>query len=307
MRIGVSLGSFHPVDDPRLGARHMIERTRAVRDAGLDLLSVGDHHVNDRPYYQNTPILGRLLAEWDDRPAGSLYLVPLWSAVLMAEQIGTLAAIAQGPFVVQTGLGGGPAESAAIGVDHRTRVSRYEETIRVVRALLAGEVVTSDRLGIEGARISPTPAEPAQWWIGGGADTALDRAARLGDAWYGGPDLEPPAASERLRYFLAACDREGREPSCFPLRRDVFVADSAAEAKRVGDEMIAAGYRGMTSDAVVYGGVEEVVHRFGELGKLGFTDIIVRQMAVPQARAVESYHLLGEVRRQLDASEGANS
>ncbi len=299
MRIGVSLASFHDVADPRDGARRMIERTRAARDAGLDLLSVGDHHVNPRPYYQNTPILGRLLAEWDERPAGCLFLVPLWPAVLMAEQIGTLASIAAGPFVVQTGLGGPPAESAAMGVEHRSRVSRYEETVLVVKALLAGEVVSSDLLGLTDARVSPTPPEPAEWWIGAGADVAIDRAARLGDTWYAGPNLEPADAAERLRYFVDACEREGREPPCLPIRRDVFVADSADEARRVGDALIAAGYRGMTADAAVYGSPPEVTERFGQLGEIGFTDVVVRQMAVTQEQAVESYHLLGEVRRLL--------
>jgi len=299
MRIGVSLASFHDVDDARDGARFMVERTRAAAEAGLELLSVGDHHITGRPYYQNAAILGRLLADWDDRPAGCLYLVPLWPAVLMAEQIGTLASIADGPFVAQTGLGGPASESAAMGVDHRTRISRYEETVLVVRALLAGETVSSERLRIVDARISPTPPQPAQWWIGAGADVALDRAARLGDTWYAGPNLEPAEATERLAYFQAACERQGREPPCLPIRRDVFVAASAEDARRTGDELIAAGYRGMSGEAAVYGSPDQVADRFSRLGDIGFTDVIVRQMAVPQALAVESYHLLGEVRALL--------
>ena len=77
--------------DVRAGARWMVERARAAADAGLDSLFVGDHHNVPVPYYQNVPILGRLLAEWDDRPAGALFLLPLWHPVLLAEQIGTLA------------------------------------------------------------------------------------------------------------------------------------------------------------------------------------------------------------------------
>ncbi len=52
--------------DARVGARWMIERARAAAAAGLDSLFVGDHHNVPVPYYQNVPILGRLLAEWDD-------------------------------------------------------------------------------------------------------------------------------------------------------------------------------------------------------------------------------------------------
>ena len=60
-------------------------------------------------------MLGRLLAEWGGAPAGCLFLLPLWHPVLVAEQIGTLASIAPGPFIMQCGLGYGDAWFAAMG------------------------------------------------------------------------------------------------------------------------------------------------------------------------------------------------
>src|SRR5690349_21936958 len=76
MRVGISLASNHPdVKDPRQGARWMIERAAAAHRAGLDFLFVGDQHVSPTPYYQNTPMLGRLLAEWGKAPAGCLFLL----------------------------------------------------------------------------------------------------------------------------------------------------------------------------------------------------------------------------------------
>jgi len=76
MRIGVSLTSNHPdVKDPREGARWMIERAAAARSSGLASLFIGDQHVSPTPYYQNTPMLGRLLAEWGTAPAGCLFLL----------------------------------------------------------------------------------------------------------------------------------------------------------------------------------------------------------------------------------------
>ncbi len=65
MRVGVSWRSGHGLDDVRAGVRWMVERAGAARAAGLDSLFVGDHHVAGGPHYQNSPILGRLLAEWD--------------------------------------------------------------------------------------------------------------------------------------------------------------------------------------------------------------------------------------------------
>ena len=100
----------------------MAGRTHPRRgDAGLDSLFIGDHHNVPVPYYQNVPMLGRLLAEWDDRPAGALFLLPLWHPVLLAEQIGTLASIASGPFIMQCALGGGAEQFDALGVSMRAR------------------------------------------------------------------------------------------------------------------------------------------------------------------------------------------
>ena len=60
MRVGISLTSNHPgAQDPRQGARWMIERAAAARRAALDSLFIGDQHVSPTPYYQNTPMLGQ--------------------------------------------------------------------------------------------------------------------------------------------------------------------------------------------------------------------------------------------------------
>ena len=187
MRIGTSLRSGYGNVDARTGARWMVERARAARDAGLDSLFVGDHHNVPAPYYQNVPILGRLLAEWGDRPAGALFLLPLWHPVLLAEQIGTLAAIASGRFIVQCALGGGAAQFDALGASLKTRPSRFEQTLDSVRRLSAGEEV-------DGVRIAPVPPEPLEIWIGGAAPPALDRAARLGDGFLAGPESTPDDA-----------------------------------------------------------------------------------------------------------------
>ena len=109
MKIGVSLRTAYPPMDVRVGARWVIDRARAANAAGLDSLFVGDHHNVPVPYYQNVPMLGRLLAEWDERAAGALFLLPLWHPVLVAEQIGTLASIAGGaaaPIHTSSGCGG---------------------------------------------------------------------------------------------------------------------------------------------------------------------------------------------------------
>src|SRR6516164_5257578 len=159
MRVGISLTSSHAVKDPREGARWMIERAAAARQSGLDSLFVGDHHATPGPYYQNVPILGRLLAEWGDAPAGCLFLLPLWNPVLVAEQVGTLASIAEGRFIFQCGLGDDERQFNAMGAEIKYRTSAFEESFVAVQRLLKGETVSgSRRFNFRDARVKLLPA-----------------------------------------------------------------------------------------------------------------------------------------------------
>jgi alkanesulfonate monooxygenase SsuD/methylene tetrahydromethanopterin reductase-like flavin-dependent oxidoreductase (luciferase family) len=283
----------------------MVERARAAREAELDALFVGDHHAVPAPfvYYQNVPVLGRLLAEWGDAPFGALYLLPLWHPVVVAEQVGTLAALGTGRFVLQCAIGAGEGQFAAMGADIHRRPHAFETALGVIRRLLAGEEVTSDEgpWSIGATRVSPVPAEPVEVWIGAAAEPAIDRAARLGDAWLAGPELTPASAREQLGQYLGACERHGRTPTCVPIRRDVYVGETEADVARYGAPVVAGGYRGFDPAAPVLGTVEQVADAFRVYGDLGFTDVIVRQLVEDHAAAVASLRRLGEVRRLLAA------
>ena len=222
MRVGISIGTVFSTDEPgghRAGPQTVLSQALAADRAGLDTLTLGDHHsTGPAGYVQNVPMLGRILAEWD-RPMGCLFLVPLWNPVLLAEQIGTLAAMSSGPFIVQTGLGSGEGQFRAMGADLSQRANRLEEGIIVAQALLKGETVDSDPFAIEGARIAPLPPEGTEWWIGGGAPKAIDRAARLGDCWYGNADLTPDTAARDIEIYREACARHDCQPVRIPIRR----------------------------------------------------------------------------------------
>jgi len=300
MRVGISLTSSHTVADPREGARWMVERTAAAARSGLDSLFVGDHHATPGPYYQNVPMLGRMLAEWTDRPAGCLFLLPLWNPVLVAEQVGTLAAIAQGRFIFQCGLGDGQAQFLAMGANIKQRPSAFEEAFDIVKRLLAGETVSSQgRFVVERARLSLRPAEPVEYWVGASVRVSIDRAARIGDGWLASPSLTMSAAREQAQWYLDACARYGRKPTAVAIRRDIYVGESSAEAAAVAQAIVEAGYRGFDPSALVWGSVAEVTEKFRALVPLGYTDIIVRHITDDQAKILGSLSRLAEVARAL--------
>ncbi len=300
MKIGVSLRSGYAPMDARVGAQWMIERARAAADAGLDSLFVGDHHNVPVPYYQNVSILGRLLAEWDARPAGALFLLPLWHPVLLAEQIGSLAAIAQGPFVMQCAVGGGSDQFGAFGVSLRERAVRFEAALDVIRRLCAGEAVSLDTpWRIEQAQIAPVPPQPLEVWIGAAAPKAIDRAARMGDAFLIGPEATPAEIPQLIATYREACARVGRSAERIAVRRDVHVAATDEDAARVADPIVQRGYRGFDPSAPVTGGVASVTEAFARLADMGCTDVVIRHLADDQHDVLDSFAHLKTVRENL--------
>lgn len=299
MRVGISIGTTFPGEDGRAGPRSVLAQARAAARAGLDSLTVGDHHsTGPAAYVQNVPVIGRILAEWTNRQIGCLFLLPLWNPVLMAEQIGTLAAMSSGPFIVQAGAGGGEGQFRAMGARLGDRAARMEEGIRVVQALLRGETVDSPLWEVAGARVAPLPPEGTEWWMGGGVPVAIDRAARLGDCWYGNADLTPETAARALDVYREACARHGRQPVRIPIRKDVLIAESRAEADQAGDALVEGGYRGFERAAVAYGDPDRVAEQLAVFGEMGFTDVIIRSMAGGEG-AVRTVELAGEVRARL--------
>src|SRR5207253_4548786 len=55
----------------------------------------------------------------------------LWNPVLVAEEVGTLAALARGRFILQCGLGDDESQFAAMGARLTTRPSAFEESLSI--------------------------------------------------------------------------------------------------------------------------------------------------------------------------------
>ena len=300
MRIGISLTSSHPVADPREGARWMIERAAAARRAGLDSLFVGDHHATPGPYYQNVPVLGRLLAEWVDAPAGCLFLLPLWNPVLVAEQVGTLASLMRGRFIFQCGLGDDARQFAAMGTDIRYRPSAFEEAFGLIQRLLRGETVSSaGRFRLDKARVALRPPEAVEYWIGASAEPAIDRAARLADGFLASPGQTFEAARVMADFYLERCAKHGRTSAAVAVRRDIYVGASAEEADAEAGPIARGGYRGFDPSALVWGSVEQVAEKFRALAAMGYTDVIVRHLTNDHAKVLGSMERLARVRAAL--------
>jgi alkanesulfonate monooxygenase SsuD/methylene tetrahydromethanopterin reductase-like flavin-dependent oxidoreductase (luciferase family) len=299
MRVGISIGTTFDARDATNASGSVLGQAEAAVGAGLDSLTVGDHHSTaPNAYLQNVPLIGRVLMVWSQRPVGCLFLVPLWHPVLMAEQIGTLAAMAAAPFIIQVGVGAGRAQFAAMGQGLQDRGARTERGIILVKSLLDGQTIDDDEWNIRGASIAPLPVAGTEWWIAGGVQRSIDRAARLGTSWYANADLTVPAAAAVIDLYREACARHDVHPTRIPIRKDVLIAEDRAEAERVGDSLLNAGYRGFERGAVAYGDPQAVAEQLAPFAELGFTDAIIRTMTRGES-AVRTVGLAGEVRALL--------
>jgi alkanesulfonate monooxygenase SsuD/methylene tetrahydromethanopterin reductase-like flavin-dependent oxidoreductase (luciferase family) len=161
-----------------------------AEQAGLDRLCLGDHVTfkggNGFDGLQNATAAAVLSSRITVETA--VYLLPLRHPVPVARQVTSLASLAPGRFVFGVGLGGDdPAELRACGVDPAVRGRRMDESLAIVRALLAGEAVTVEGrfFAMDAVRVLPPPPSPVPIVVGGRSSAALRRTARFGDGWLG--------------------------------------------------------------------------------------------------------------------------
>ena len=228
--------------------------------------------------------MARCLAEIGPMTALPLYLTPLWHPVAIAESVGTLACIAQGPLHCIFGLGAGEAQFAAMGVRVQERASRMEEALPLLRRLMREDSVTHAAETLApGQRLHQPRSRPSppEFWIGATAAAAIDRAARLGDAWVCGPEGGAAEAVALLQQYRQALAGHGRTEAVrvYPIRRDVYVGESDAEAEGSAGPLVAKGYRGFPREALIIGGAERAIEEMRALGRSGFNHVQIRFLA----------------------------
>ena len=240
LRFGMNLTATHAASSPpHLQIGEHRETIALAREIGFDLIVAGQHYAApELRYFQPIPYLASLAEATEGmRLAVGIIVLPLHNPLAVAEDITTLDAITGGRAVLGVGIGYSQREFDAFGVDRTTRIDRFEESISVLRPLLRGAAVDDDGpfFQLKGAQSSTLPVrvEGIPLWIGAQALPSVRRAARLGDAWYAPPFPTHRELVELWRAYLATRAESGRSVDVeFPVRREIFITDSSAEARR---------------------------------------------------------------------------
>ena len=183
----ITVGIRVPHEQMEGGAAGLRTAVAQIAESGIDRVCVGDHVTfHGGTGFDGLVQAAALAALCDLEVQTAVYLLPLRHPVPVARQVHSVSQLAPGRFVFGIGVGGeDPAEVWACGVDPATRGRRVNESLAIVRTLLAGERVTTRGrfFELDDVRIEPPLAAPVPIVVGGRSEAALRRAGRLGDGY----------------------------------------------------------------------------------------------------------------------------
>jgi alkanesulfonate monooxygenase SsuD/methylene tetrahydromethanopterin reductase-like flavin-dependent oxidoreductase (luciferase family) len=287
--------------------RDLVAQVRLARQLGFGCISSGQHYLtapNQR--LQTLPLLARLAGEADGMDvATSVLLLPLHNPVDIAEQAATMDVITGGRFVLGLGLGHADVEYAAFGVDRRERVSRFEESLEIMRHLWRGGPVEYHgrhfTLPRTESMVRPVPRPHPRIWIGGSSEAPIRRAARVNAAWFPVSGDVDFVAKNRAVYRSALEEYGNPLPPDFPIGTWVYLAEdpeqALAEAHRyLGPQLSQPDFRTRASRQLIVGTPEQCAERVRAYERLGVTHLLCRVQApgMRQAQVLRTIRLLGE-------------
>src|ERR1700749_2828897 len=239
MKLSLIVRGQHPAGDT---ARHLqddLERVRCADRLGFDGIVKGSHY-SAHPFesVQQIPFLAYCAAIAPRlRIICGLALVPLHKPRHVTEQLATLDLLSGGKVVFGAGIGYRDVEFKAFGVPRGALGARFEECLTAIRRLWTAVFVTRQggwcELDHAPCTVKPLKKPTPPIWIGANADVAIRRAARIGDCWYINPHNTLATIERQMDLYKRSLDEYGRPfPTEVPMRREVFVAKTRAEAIR---------------------------------------------------------------------------
>jgi probable F420-dependent oxidoreductase len=171
--------------------------------------------------------------------------LPIRPPVLVAKQASSLAALIGNRVGLGVGTSPWPEDYELMGVPFAKRGKRMDECIEIVKGLTTGEYFEfhGEFYDIPKTKMTPAPTQPIPILIGGHAEAALRRAARV-DGWmHGGGD---PEELDRLLARLNQLRREEGKSGPFEIHvisADAYTLDGIKRLEDKGVTDVIVGFR----------------------------------------------------------------
>jgi probable F420-dependent oxidoreductase len=173
-----------------------------------------------------------------------VFVSTLYSPVHLAKSLSSLDQLSRGRIDIGVGTGGKGRMFSAFGADPDRYVARFTEGLALMKALWTEPRVTFDGefWQLRGAAMEPKPVQKPYppIWFGGSSPSAVRRAVRLGNGFFGAGSTPTAAFAEQVRVAAAALAEAGRPADDFPIAKRVYIAldENADRArKRINDAL----------------------------------------------------------------------
>ncbi|HYB88885.1 MAG TPA: LLM class flavin-dependent oxidoreductase [Streptosporangiaceae bacterium] len=157
-----------------------------------------------------------------------VFVSTLYSPVHLAKSLSTLDQLSRGRIEIGVGTGGSGRQFAAFGVDPQRYVARFTEGIALMKALWTEPSVTFDGefWQLKDAVMEPKPVQKPYppLWFGANAPTALRRAVRLGDGFFGAGSTPTARFADQVKIVREILADMGRPAEGFPIAKRVYIA-----------------------------------------------------------------------------------
>jgi probable F420-dependent oxidoreductase len=172
--------------------------------------------------------------------------LPIRHPVLVAKQVASVAVLTGNRLGLGVGTSPWPEDYTLLDVAWEGRGKRMDESIAVMRGLLAGgySEFHGQVFDIPAVKMTPVPSAPVPILIGGHGEAALRRAAQTGDGWmHGGGADELPVLLERLHQLRVEAGRHDDAFEIHAISVDAYSVDGVRRLEEQGVTDVIVGFR----------------------------------------------------------------
>ena len=173
--------------------------------------------------------------------------LPIRQPVLVAKQAMSLAVMTKNRFGFGIGISPWPEDFSICEQSWAGRGKRMDEMIEILRGLETGEFFgfSGEHFELERIKMSPAPTVRIPILIGGHAEPALRRAARVGDGWMhaGGDPAELVGMIERIHILRKEYGRDHLPFEVHVISMDGFTIDGVKRLEDQGVTDAIVGFR----------------------------------------------------------------
>jgi probable F420-dependent oxidoreductase len=227
LKVGISLPQLFP--QGRVDHVHLRDFVRRAEALGFHDGWLTENILSPSFYLEPVAYMAHLAAMTEKLRLGvAVIILNTRNPVQLAKALATVDQLSGGRVTVGFGLGAGTASYPTFGVPEDRRVARFEEAIRVLKALWTEEHASmpGQFWRLDAAAMQPKPVQKPHLPIifGGHSEPALRRAVRLADGWMAAGSSSTDESIQHLQLIRRYLDEAGRPRASFMLSKRIYIA-----------------------------------------------------------------------------------